>query len=100
MVWAVGLLDDVAAALDDQKDALQVTQQEGGFTDDLALGFGDGEDRPKVNPQDINKNDGGINTTAVMTTGHENIQRPAATMANAATYPRINPIGRGCLHPC
>ena len=59
MAWAIGLLDNTVVALANQEDALQVTQHDGDFTNDLALGLGDREDGPEGDQQDINENKGG-----------------------------------------
>ena len=45
------MLGDAALASDDQEDALLVTQQEGGFADNIGLGLGDGADGPEGDPQ-------------------------------------------------
>ena len=64
--------EDTTAAkhLSDQEEALKVTKQEGDFSDNLALGLGDGDKVANGEQHlDGNENKGSNTTAAAMTAG-------------------------------
>ena len=96
----MGRFDDTAAAAD-QDDALKVTQQEGFFSNNLAMGLGMERTGPVLNNQIITRTRGG-NMAAAMTSGQLSTLGPVAVITNASTtatppctYSRIDPTRRG-----